>query len=188
MHRCERCNQSFKKLKYLKQHERDSPLHAASYQCHECDRSFSNEDALQQHQRDSPAHVPSYKCRRCGRSFRSEDALQRHQRHSTHARRSSVRQRNTPLDQFFTSFPHFDYNPTAIPSDEWQRLRRRYGWGRDDPDGDDAWERYRTALVQEFNSWYGSNNNSLQSWQALCAVLKVSPLPTSTVACRQVCF
>jgi hypothetical protein len=188
MPRCERCNQSFRTLNALRLHERDSPAHAVSYACNKCDRSFSNEDALQQHQRDSPAHIPSHECRRCDRSFRSEDALQRHQRYSTaHTQQTSTCRRNTPLDQFFMSFPKFNYDPAAFPSDEMQRLRRHYGWGRNHPKGEDAWDRYQTALVQEFNSWYESNNSSLQSWQGLCTVLKVRPLPTSTGACRQVC-
>ena len=184
MPHCERCNQCFKTFKALKQHERDSAAHTVSY-----DTAFGDENALQQHQRGSPACNLSYECRDCDRSFRSQDALQQHLENSTlHAQPIAVRNTNhTSLSRFFRSFPHFNYDPTAFPSDEMQRLYRHYGWRRDDPDGEDALDRYRTALVQEFNEWYG-NNNGLIAWQGVCEVLKVRPLPTSVGACRQVCF
>ena len=184
MPHCERCNQSFKNFKSLKQHERDSPAHATSYH-----NSFDDEDAFQQHRRGSPAHNPSYECRDCDRSFESQNALEQHLENSTvHARPLCVRNMDyTPLHEFFRSFPHFGYVPTGCPSDEMQRLYRHNGWRRDDPDGEDALDRYRTALVQEFNEWYG-NNNGLIAWQGVCEVLKVRPLPTSVGACRQVCF
>ncbi|KAK5203329.1 hypothetical protein LTR41_010972 [Exophiala xenobiotica] len=79
---CFDCGRDFPHELALRQHLRDSPAHAPSFDCHECDRSFRSEDALQQHLRDSPLHAPRFDCDDCNRGFRSEDALQQHQSNS----------------------------------------------------------------------------------------------------------
>jgi hypothetical protein len=53
---CVLCDRSFGSNESLKQHLRDSPAHASSFDCEICDRSFSNEEALNQHLQDSPIH------------------------------------------------------------------------------------------------------------------------------------
>ena len=56
---CGDCDRSFKHVKALQQHLRDSPAHAITFDCDDCDRAFDTEQALQQHLRDSPAHPTS---------------------------------------------------------------------------------------------------------------------------------
>ena len=148
--------------------------------CNRCDRAFSSEEALQQHLRDSPAHAVSYDCDECDRAFSSEKAFQQHLRDAPAHRHSS------PLDTFFFNYPSFDYDPKATPSDEMTRLRRCYGWRRDDPEGSDAWDSYRKALVLEFQNWYGTNDEDLVVWRSLCRALRVYPLPQTCAGCRQV--
>ena len=80
---CSNCDRDFLNELALRQHLRDSPAHASSFDCGDCDRSFGSEDALQQHLRDSPAHAPSFDCGDCDRRFGSKDALQQHWSHST---------------------------------------------------------------------------------------------------------
>jgi len=87
---------------------------------------------------------------------------------------------------FFLSFSEFDYDSSRSPPDEMQRLRRFYGWTHDNPRNKDAWTEYRKALVQEFNLWYGTNENSLEAWHSLCRAIGISPLPTSCGSCRAV--
>jgi hypothetical protein len=50
------CNSRFDSEEALRQHLRDSPAHAPSFDCDNCDRSFNNEEALRQHLRDSRIH------------------------------------------------------------------------------------------------------------------------------------
>lgn len=45
---------------------------------------------------------------------------------------------------------------------------------------------FKDALTQEFNTIYGTDVNSLASWQALCARIGISPIPTTLKQCRQV--
>jgi hypothetical protein len=121
-----------------------------------------------------------FECDDCDRSFRSERALQQH------LADSPVHTSGTPIDRFFLSYSNFDYNRYASPPNVLRRLRGVYRWANGDPDGEDAWARYRKALVQEFQSWYGTDDNSLSSWHSLCRAIGIQPLPGSCEACREV--
>jgi hypothetical protein len=59
------------------------------------------------------------------------------------------------------------------------------GWGKDDRD--EAREGFKDALVQEFNKMYGTDVNDLGSWQGLCRVLGIAPVPDKLNECREVC-
>jgi hypothetical protein len=54
-------------------------------------------------------------------------------------------------------------------------------------DRDKAWMDFRDALVLEFNEIYGTDENDLRSWQALCRVLSIVPVPAMLNECRKVC-
>jgi hypothetical protein len=79
MIRCDVCDRYFPSKEALKQHIRDSPAHAPTFDCDDCDRSFKSNGALQQHLRDSPAHAPILNYDECDRSFKSDEALREHQ-------------------------------------------------------------------------------------------------------------
>ena len=53
---CTICGRCFRSKKALKQHQRDSPVHARPFYCETCDRSFGSQDALEQHQLYSRLH------------------------------------------------------------------------------------------------------------------------------------
>lgn len=149
--------------------------------CADCDRSFPCQRALEQHIRDSPAHAPNFDCDDCNRSFDSDEALQQHLRDSPAHRNTS------PIDCFFAKYVDFDYNPKGSPSDEMARLHRRYAWSPEDDEARSAWDEFKQTLVLEFQSWYGTDNESLPEWRSLCRVLHVWPIPQSCAECQKVC-
>jgi hypothetical protein len=62
-----------------------------------------------------------------------------------------------------------------------------FDWDRDDVDRDDAFQSFRIALTEEFNTKYGTDANSLAAWQLLCVRLGVDPVPAEIKQCREVC-
>jgi DNA-directed RNA polymerase subunit RPC12/RpoP len=58
MYDCVACDKTFASDEALRQHERDSPAHAATYECETCDKTFASDEALRQHERDSLDHTP----------------------------------------------------------------------------------------------------------------------------------
>jgi hypothetical protein len=62
----------------------------------------------------------------------------------------------------------------------------QYGWPDDSPIKTEARADFKDALVQEFNRIYGKDENDVASWQVLCRVLNVVPLPEDLEACRRV--
>ncbi|PKY08335.1 hypothetical protein P168DRAFT_228655 [Aspergillus campestris IBT 28561] len=207
---CELCNQSFGSLGAFDQHVQDSPAHALTYDCGLCNRSFGSQEALDQHTRDSPAHAPSYDCGICNRAFNSQEARDQHTRDSPahaqtfdcelcnqafgsldalnqHVRDSPAHSGHstTPLNAFFLSFAGFDFDPSLPPAESYRRLQRYYDWDREDPDSKRAWIDYQRSLAEEFNLWFGSEND-LSAWHSLCTAVNVSPLPTTCHGCQKV--
>lgn len=79
----------------------------------------------------------------------------------------------SPIERFFGSYANFEYNPSRSSAEEFQRLRRSYGWRRGDPDGSGAWLDFRLALVKEFNRLFGTDPHDLLAWQTLCMFIGV---------------
>ena len=149
-------------------------------------RSFGSQSALDQHM-SSPVHAPGFLCEDCDRSFGSQSALDQHMNSPAHTpliRPISVSL--SPLDMFFNSFPGFPYTPTNPPQQEYSRLRQFYSWGRNDPDGETAWSQYRSALVREFNRWYGEEDDDMKSWRSICRAIGIFPIPQTPKDCRSV--
>jgi len=46
--------------------------------------------------------------------------------------------------------------------------------------------RFQDALTMQFNDIYGTDENDLTNWQALCARLRMNPVPETLNACREV--
>lgn len=95
--------------------------------------------------------------------------------------------KHRPLDRFFSRFPTFDYCRSAPVNAEFARLRYHEGWK---PRGDKSKEMYgefRNALISEFNATYGMDANSIKSWQYLCTLLRIDPIPCCLEECREVC-
>ena len=95
------------------------------------------------------------------------------------------------LQKFFASHAGFTYDSSVPASQQFQQLRRHSQWEHDSPEGNEAWESFRDALVLDFNGIYGTDQDDIQAWHALCTVLGVNPTPDTVSACRAVssfCF
>ncbi len=94
-----------------------------------------------------------------------------------------------PLDKFFRSDPSFYYDPSAPPATSFgmlqKHLQQRYRWAHKSPENDELWRNYQAALTQEFNLWFGVEDD-LNAWHSLCRAVRISPLPTTIGLCRSV--
>ena len=48
---------------------------------------------------------------------------------------------------------------------------------RDGPEREEAHESFKTAMVQQFNSLYGTEVEDIESWRGLSLALDILPLP-----------
>lgn len=93
-----------------------------------------------------------------------------------------------PLKTFFKQYSWFIYDPTQSASQQFHRLQTEAGWEREDPEQRDAWEGYLEALVLQFNSSYGENENDLTAWHGLLARIGINNFPDSVKVCKSVSF
>jgi hypothetical protein len=65
-----------------------------------------------------------------------------------------------------------------------------FEWDSDDYDMREARRTFKSAMVQQFNDLYGTDEEDLTSWQKLCHVLNIKPVPEELKKCREVrvCF
>ncbi len=94
----------------------------------------------------------------------------------------------SPIERFFGGYTEFQYDETNPIAEEYQRLRRSYGWKRGDIEGEVAWSGYRLALVKEFNRLFGTDAQDLLAWQSLCIFVGVKENYTTSEDCRRVCL
>lgn len=93
--------------------------------------------------------------------------------------------RVSPINAFFKSFPSFKFDPTKIPSKSYRLLEKHHGKHSHSSQSKKIWERYQKALTEEFDLWFGSEDD-LEAWHALCCAVGISPLPTSCESCEEV--
>ena len=91
-----------------------------------------------------------------------------------------------PIERFFEPFSKFQYSASKSSAEEYQRLRKLYGWRRGDPEGNRAWLGFRLALVKEFNRLFGTDPNDLLAWQTLCTFIGIRERFTTCDDCVQV--
>ncbi|KAH8800384.1 hypothetical protein F5884DRAFT_825056 [Xylogone sp. PMI_703] len=90
------------------------------------------------------------------------------------------------IDAFFARYPRFDYNPSSPIWAEFDRMCDRFRWRYESDERRDARDLFREAIVEQFNSLYGTDVNDLGSWQNLCHILNIVPVPDSLKYCREV--
>jgi len=81
------------------------------------------------------------------------------------------------LDAFFAQYPAFVYDQKSSSSEEFYRLCDFFDWDRDDPEREEAYASFKIALVQQFNSLYGTEVDDIESWRGLSLALDIVPLP-----------
>ncbi|KAF5354968.1 hypothetical protein D9756_005614 [Leucocoprinus leucothites] len=91
-----------------------------------------------------------------------------------------------PLEAFFNQYSWFTYDPSESASHQFHRLQRKAGWERDDPEQKEAWEDYLEALVQQFNTSYGDDENDLTAWHVLLARIGTTDLPATVRDCKSI--
>ncbi|GLB43743.1 hypothetical protein LshimejAT787_1402550 [Lyophyllum shimeji] len=97
--------------------------------------------------------------------------------------RATSLESDKPLRAFFQKYAHFVYNPTQPPWDEFNRLARSLHWFAEGRAIKKA--EFKVALVKEFNCIYGTDESDIESWQMLCRVIGITPLPEGLKACRE---
>ncbi|KAF9471705.1 hypothetical protein BDN70DRAFT_767230, partial [Pholiota conissans] len=91
-----------------------------------------------------------------------------------------------PVPEFFSQFSSsFTYTPENSSSAEFYRLCDELGWEKNEPQRTQAHKEFKNALTRQFNTNYGTEKNSLESWQALCKHLGANPVPKTLNRCRQ---
>ena len=90
------------------------------------------------------------------------------------------------LDDFFAHFPEFDYHRTSSSTDEFYRMCDFFEWDRDDDAREEAHDAFKTALVQQFNSLYGTDVDDVESWRGLFHALNIFPHPENRKEAKKV--
>ncbi|KAJ7693035.1 hypothetical protein B0H17DRAFT_1060616 [Mycena rosella] len=83
----------------------------------------------------------------------------------------------TPLSQFFVSYPKYTCDPAGPASQQFKALRTVYKLARGRPAAEEAYAAYNRALGVTFSQNYGDVVDSLESWQRLCRVVEIAPVP-----------
>jgi hypothetical protein len=86
------------------------------------------------------------------------------------------------LEAFF-ELHDFEYDSSQPATDEFGRMSRSW----DEDTREEAREGFKDVLVKEFNKMYGTDVNDIGSWQGLCRVLGIAPVPEELKECREVC-
>lgn len=68
---------------------------------------------------------------------------------------------------------------------EFYRMCDEFGWERGDEDREEAHGLLKDALTKQFNTMYGTEEDSMDSWQKLCRALNITPMPETLHACRK---
>ncbi|KAJ7696270.1 hypothetical protein B0H17DRAFT_1054045, partial [Mycena rosella] len=83
----------------------------------------------------------------------------------------------TSLSQFFVSYPKYTYDPAGPASQQFKALRTVYKLARGRPAAEEVYAAYNRALGVTLSQNYGDAVDSLQSWQRLCRVVEIAPVP-----------
>ena len=107
---------------------------------------------------------------------------------STQTSESKQRPNNKdqPLKKYFSQHSKFQYQPRNSPTAEFNRLCKEYQWKQDSEEKKAARDEFNLALIEEFNSLYGSDEKDIKNWHNLCHVLRIDPVPSKIKECREV--
>jgi hypothetical protein len=69
---------------------------------------------------------------------------------------------------------------------EFYRMCDDFDWKKEDKERVEARSLLKDAMAQQFNNIYGTDVDDVISWQNLCSVLGIVPIPDALVPCRNV--
>ena len=97
------------------------------------------------------------------------------------------------IDTFFSAFPDFAYNRQNPSPKEFYHMCDEFGWSKNadgsmPPKREQAWQDFRVAMVNTFNSVFGTDGNDPAAWERICVYLGTDPLSEGLESLRQVCF
>jgi hypothetical protein len=90
-----------------------------------------------------------------------------------------------PIDEFFSQYSGFKHKRNAPYWTEFGRLCRHFKWDRRELN--EAKAEFKAAMVEQFNTTFGTDEKNLESWQRLCRTLGVG-VPNTLKESRQVCY
>ncbi|KAJ7455113.1 hypothetical protein FB451DRAFT_1143942, partial [Mycena latifolia] len=88
------------------------------------------------------------------------------------------------LEEFFSAYPKFDYDPSGPASQQYKKLRTVYRLERGRPAAEAAYQGFNRALGLTFSQHYGNDVDSLESWQKLCRDVEIAPIPDTLEECQ----
>ena len=89
------------------------------------------------------------------------------------------------MDAFFAEYSDYSFDPMRPIVEQFKRMARELHFG--EIKTKEAREDLRGAMVLDFNDVFGVDENDLESWQRLCRLLQVSPIPDNIDECHAVC-
>ncbi|KAL4248522.1 hypothetical protein ABKN59_007822 [Abortiporus biennis] len=94
---------------------------------------------------------------------------------------------DTPINDFFAQYPTFDFDPSQPVYDEFDRMCEEFGWNDEKKKKKKGVVRrgLQNALVQQFNRFYGTQIESLESWQRLYKDIGIKPVPDDIESCKE---
>ena len=95
------------------------------------------------------------------------------------------------IDTFFSAFPGFAYNRQNSSPKEFYRMCDEFGWSKNadgsvPPEREQTWKDFRVAMVNTFNTVFGTDANDPAAWERICVYLGTNPLPEGLESLRQV--
>ena len=93
---------------------------------------------------------------------------------------------NSYLERFFERYPDFRFDPSSSATAQVHRMCDLYKWNPHGEERKAAFQGFKDALSQQFNHTYGTEVDDLRSWQKLCQVLRIKPIPQDLGTCQDV--
>lgn len=90
------------------------------------------------------------------------------------------------MDAFWARFQGFTPDPNSSLITNFNLLSTAQNWAPAGRARSRAHRRFRSAMIDEFNATYGTDNNDLESWKNLCRVVGIDPVPETITQCRKV--
>lgn len=90
------------------------------------------------------------------------------------------------MDEFFSQFKDFTPDPNSSLITNFDLLTVSRGWAPHGRARTRARRDFRNAMIDEFNRTYGTDYKNLESWQNLCRVVGIDPVPETITQCRKV--